>query len=122
MRTGFFEVPDDVMELLFFVRSTQFVNVSVAAIGIPHYTPHNPVMRQIGHRPLSQPSLLPTAEALRVAAIRQRTGQSLAAVAMNGFVKGIYRFATHEEMSRHCDEALVRAIAANVRQRAIRDE
>ena len=79
-------------------------------------------MRQIGHRPLSQPSLLPTAEALRVAAIHQRTGQSLAALATNGFVKGIYRFATHEEMNRHSDEALARAIAANIRQRARRDE
>ena len=91
-------------------------------VGIPHCTPHNPFMRQIGHRPLSQPSLLPTAEALRAAAIHQRTGQSLAALAMTGFVKGIYRFATHEEMNRHSDEALVRAIAANVRQRARRDE
>ena len=105
----------------FFVRSTQLVNVSVAAVAIPHYTPHNPFVRQIGHRPLSQPRFLPTAEALRVAAIHQRTGQSLAASATNGFVKGIYRFATHEEMNRHSDEALTRAIAANTRQRARRD-
>ena len=57
-----------------------------------------------------------------MAAIHQRTGQSMAALATTGFVKGIYRFATHEEMNRHSDEALARAIAANVRQRARRDE
>ena len=79
-------------------------------------------MRQIGHRTLSQPSLLPTADALRAAAIHQRTGQSLASMATTGFVKGIYRFATHEEMNRHGDEALVSAIAANLRRRARRDE
>jgi hypothetical protein len=33
-------------------------------------------------------------------------------------LKGIYRFATPEAMNRHGDEALARAIAANVRQRA----
>lgn len=71
---------------------------------------------------MSQPSLLPTAEALRAAAIHQRTGQSLAALETTGFVKGIYRFATHEEMNRHSDEALARAIAANIQQRALRDE
>lgn len=74
-------------------------------------------MRQIGNRTQSQPRLLPTAEALRVAAIHQRTGQSLAALATTGVFKGIYRFATHEAMNRHSDEALARAIAANVRQR-----
>jgi hypothetical protein len=52
-----------------------------------------------------------------VAAVHQRTGQPLAAMATTGFIKGIYRFSTHEEMNRHSDEALACAIAANVRQR-----
>ena len=75
-------------------------------------------MRQIGKRVLSQPAATPSAEALRLAAVHQRTGQALAALATTGIPKGIYRFATHEEMNRHDDAALARAIAANVRRRA----
>ena len=74
-------------------------------------------MRQIGQRTLSQPATNPGTEALREAAVHQRTGQALAALATTGVLKGIYRFATHEAMNRHTDEALARAIAANVRQR-----
>ena len=75
-------------------------------------------MRQIGKRTLSQPAANPSADALRLAALHQRTGQALAALATTGIAKGIYRFATHEAMNRHSDEALARAIAANVRRRA----
>lgn len=57
--------------------------------------------------------MLPTAQALRMAAIHQRTGQSLAALRTTGIVKGIYRFASHEEMNRHDEAALARTIAAN---------
>ena len=74
-------------------------------------------MRRIGHRSLSQPGRLPSGDALRLAGVHQRTGQALAALATTGVEKGIYRFATHDEMNRHSDEALARAIAANVRQR-----
>jgi len=74
-------------------------------------------MRQIGKRTPSQPGANPNADALRQAAIHQRTGQALAALPTTGMLKGIFRFATHEAMNRHSDEALARAIAANVRQR-----
>ena len=79
-------------------------------------------MRKIGKRVESQPGLIPSGEALRLAEVHQRTGQALAALASTGIVKGIYRFATHAEMNRHSDEALARAIAANVRQRSVQDE
>jgi len=45
----------------------------------------------------------------------------MAALPTTGVAKGIYRFATHGEMNRHCDDALARAIAANVRHRAAQD-
>jgi len=75
-------------------------------------------MRQIGSRIQSQPGLNPSEHSLRLAAVHQSTGQALAALATAGVLKGIYRFATHAEMNRHSDDALARAIAANVRQRS----
>ena len=75
-------------------------------------------MRQIGTRTESQPSRLPTAEALRLAAIHQKTGGALAALATTGVAKGVYRFRSHEEKNRHDDEALARVIAANAKLRA----
>jgi hypothetical protein len=87
-------------------------------LGIKRFSPHNRHMRQIGKRGQSQPGFNPSEDALRLAGIHQRTGQALAALATTGIRKGIYRFATHDEMNRHSDEALARAIAANVRQRS----
>jgi hypothetical protein len=78
-------------------------------------------MRQIGNRTQSQPGLIPSGHFLRLAGVHQSTCNALAAVATTGVAKGIYRFATHAEMNRHCDDALARAIAANVRQRAVQD-
>ena len=66
---------------------------------------------------IPQPALEPAGSNLALAAIHQRTGQGLAAVVTTGIPKGLYRFATHEEMNRHSDEALTRAIAENLRQR-----
>ena len=74
-------------------------------------------MRQTGKRIPSQPGLVPSAAGLRAAAVHQRTGQALAALATTGIAKGIYRFASHEEMNRHDEEALARVIAENVRLR-----
>jgi hypothetical protein len=74
-------------------------------------------MRQIGKRSQTLPAFNPSGDSLRLAGVHQSTGQALAALATTGIVKGIYRFATHDEMNRHSDEALARAIAANVRQR-----
>jgi len=51
--------------------------------------------------------------------MHQRAGNALAALSTTGIVKGIYRFATHEEMNRHDDEALARAIAENLQKRQI---
>jgi hypothetical protein len=75
-------------------------------------------MRKIGQRTRCQPSFSPSGDSLRLARIHQRTGQALAALATTGIVKGIYRFATHDEMNRHSDETLARAIAANIRYRS----
>ena len=79
-------------------------------------------MRQIGKRSQSMPVLNPSGASLRLAGVHQRTGQSLAALATTGIVKGIYRFATHDEMNRHTDEALARAIAANDRRLSMKDK
>ena len=65
--------------------------------------------------------LKPSEDSLRLAGIHQSTGRTLAALTTTGVAKGIYRFATHAEMNRHCDEALARAIAANVRERALEE-
>jgi hypothetical protein len=78
-------------------------------------------MRFLGKRQSPGPREVPSAEALRAAAVHQRTGNALAALATTGIPRGIYRFATHEAMNRHTDEALSRAIAANVRARRCAD-
>ena len=74
-------------------------------------------MRQVGRNKPGPLAAVPSAEALRLAAAHQATGQALAAVATTGIRKGIYRFASHAEMNRHTDEALAHAIALNVRRR-----
>ena len=75
-------------------------------------------MRHIGKKVLAHPQLVPTGSNFALAQIHQRTGQALAAVITTGIPKGIYRFATHAQMNRHSDEALARAISANLRKRA----
>lgn len=77
-------------------------------------------MRQIGQSIMGLPAALPSAAALRAAAIHQATGLALAAVPTTGIVKGIYRFASHAEMNRHSDEALTRALAMNIGRRSQR--
>jgi hypothetical protein len=78
-------------------------------------------MRQIGNRTQSQPGFNPSEHFLRLAAVHQSTANALAAVATTGVAKGICRFATHAEMNRHCEDAVARAIAANVRQRTVQE-
>ena len=85
-------------------------------------SPHNRLMRQIGNRIQGRPGLNPSGDSLRLAGVHQSAGHALAALATTGVAKGIYRFATHAEMNRHCDEALARAIAANVRERLAQRE
>jgi hypothetical protein len=78
---------------------------------------HNSIMYQVGKRAVSLPSSEPRAEGLYAAAIHQRTGVALAAINTVGILKGVYRFASHQEMNRHSDEAQARAVAMNVRKR-----
>jgi hypothetical protein len=79
---------------------------------------HTLLMRQVGRSIVALPAALPCAAALRAAAIHQATGVALAAVPTTGVVKGIYRFATHADMNRHCEEALTLALAMNIERRA----
>ena len=103
-------------------QKEQTVSVEADAVALTPVHVHNQLMRKIGKRIETQPALIPSGEALRLAEIHQRTGQALAALASTGVVKGVYRFATHAEMNRHSDEALARAIAANVRLRSGQDK
>jgi hypothetical protein len=64
--------------------------------------------------------MLPSADALRAAAVHQASGVALAAISTTGIAKGIYRFKSHADMNRHTDEALVRALAINSRRRDAR--
>jgi hypothetical protein len=79
---------------------------------------HTQRMKRVGKRRIATPAVVPGAAALQAAAVHQACGQALAAVATTGIPEGIYRFASHEEMNRHTDEAMARAIASNARRRA----
>lgn len=79
-------------------------------------------MRQVGRSIVALPSALPSAAALRAAAIHQATGFALAAVPTTSVAKGVYRFASRAEMDRHCDDALTRTLAMNLTRRASRLE
>lgn len=74
-------------------------------------------MRQVGVRRPPEPSLSPSAAALRAAAAHQHTGAAFAALSTTGIPKGLYRFASHAEMNRQTDEAVARAVALNSRLR-----
>jgi hypothetical protein len=60
------------------------------------------------------PSAVPSAAALRAASVHQAAGAALAAVSTTGIAKGIYRFKSHADMNRQTEEALARAVAANI--------
>ena len=60
---------------------------------------------------------MPSAQGLVAARVHQNAGLALAAVRTTGIRYGIYRFASHEEMNRATEEALVGAIRLNVRAR-----
>jgi hypothetical protein len=77
-------------------------------------------MRHVGLSIVALPAALPSAAALRAAAIHQATGLALAALPTTGVIKGLYRFASHADMNRHSDEALARALAMNIARRASR--
>jgi hypothetical protein len=75
-------------------------------------------MRVVGNTYIALPSLLPSAAALRQAAVHQTTAMALVRVASTGVRKGVYRYATHEAANRASDEALSVAIALNMKQMA----
>lgn len=74
-------------------------------------------MKVIGQKGMPLPRLLPSAKGLAAARVHQATASALAAVSSTGIAKGIYRFATHEEMNRADEEALVWVIRQNVQAR-----
>jgi hypothetical protein len=61
--------------------------------------------------------MLPSASALRAAAVHQAAGAALSAISTTGIEQGVYRFKSHADMNRHTDEALVRALAINSQRR-----
>jgi len=77
-------------------------------------------VKKIGTSTLAAPASIPSAGALRAAAVHQATGSALAAIATTGIPKGIYRFKSHAEMNRHSEDAQARAVALNASHRAAR--
>lgn len=71
-------------------------------------------MRVVGNNQLALPQLMPSAQALRQAAIHQATGLALMRVATSGVRKGVYRYASHEAANQASEEALLVAIAMNL--------
>ena len=78
------------------------------------------IMRTVGTRRPPAISGIPTTQALLRAATHVEAARVLAAVNTTGVAKGIYRFSSAEEASRHSEEALARAIVQNLRAREVR--
>lgn len=70
-------------------------------------------MRTVGTNQIALPSLMPTAAALHLAAVHQKTGMALMRVASSGVRKGVYRFTSHEAANRASEEAVAVAISLN---------
>lgn len=75
------------------------------------------IMRTVGTRRQSAIGRMPTAESLLRASAHVEAARAVAAVQTTGIAKGIYRFSTAEDASRHAEEALARVIVQNVRAR-----
>jgi hypothetical protein len=73
-------------------------------------------MHSIG-RALPAISALPSAEALRAAAIHSSAAASLAPSSSTGIAKGLYRFKTLADAQAHADAALARVMAECERER-----
>lgn len=71
-------------------------------------------MRVVGHTKIPGPQLMPSAQGPVAARVHQNAGLTLAAGPTTGIRHGIYRFASHEDMNRATEEALVNAIRLNV--------
>ena len=74
-------------------------------------------MRVVGHTRIAGPQLIPSAQGLVAARAHQKAGLALAAVPTTGIRHGVYRFASHEDMNRATDEAVIEAIRLNVHAR-----
>jgi hypothetical protein len=61
----------------------------------------------------------PSGAALKAGAVHQSTAASLAAIRTTGVRRGIYRFRSDEEANTHAEEALARAMAANLLARKL---
>ena len=57
---------------------------------------------------------MPTAAALHLAAVHQKTGMALMRVASSGVRKGVYRFTSHEAANRASEVAVAVAISLNL--------
>lgn len=78
---------------------------------------HTLPMKVLGQKSMPLPQMLPSAQGLAAARVHQATAAALAAVSSTGIAKGVYRFATHEEMNRADEEALVWVIRQNLQTR-----
>ena len=74
-------------------------------------------MRIVGHSKIPDPQLTPSAAGLSAARAHQATGLALAAFATTGIRHGIYRYASHDQMNRATEEALIGAICLNLHAR-----
>ena len=72
--------------------------------------------RTLGRRSPPAPGLLPTARALGAAAVHQATATALSGAASTGIVKGVYRFASHEQAQAQAEAALARVMASRASQ------
>lgn len=75
-------------------------------------------MRVVGTTHIALPSLMPSAAALRQAAVHQATASALMRVPSSGVRKGVYRFTTHEAANRASEEAITAAISLNLKRLA----
>ena len=76
-------------------------------------------MRTVGSRVQYRVTSQPSAAALKSAAGLQEVALALAAVPTTAIRVGVYRFATHADANAHAEAAQARAIAANMRERAL---
>ncbi len=96
---------------------TRFKTEAALPLALDSRLCHTLRMRVVGNSRIPGPQLMPSAQGLVAARAHQNAGLALAAVRTTGIAHGIYRFASHEEMNRATDEALVSAIRLNMRAR-----
>ena len=98
-------------------NATRFETETALPLALDSRLCHTLRMRVVGNSRIPGPQLLPSAQGLVAARAHQNAGLALAAVRTTGIPYGVYRFASHAEMNRATEEALVEAIRLNVRAR-----